>query len=219
MPLWDGAQLVKQFKLEAGLQDASEMDDSVDICPMLSIAQVKVLNRISAIYPNALYSPPFQLIASADRTTFSFGTDSAGNPIVAKGWVQISPRATAFSGDSFAGWVEGQDFLDEGDKIRVVSNRTYSGTLYCRAVLTPPDITLLVPPVLNPPDARQLIVVQAVKDFAGQGEQNAKVAARMQAKWNEDFPALMLTMRKRFRGGGGMVDSARWYLTADFTVT
>ena len=217
MPVWDGPALVTAFENEAGLEDAHELDVDTDIYPRLSQAQVKLVERIAGIYPDALYSAPFTLTPSVDRKTFSFGNDAQGNPNIGLGWVQIAPNQSAFSGDTFVGWVKDRDFLDEGDKIRIMSNRSWPGTLYCRAVLTPPDITALQPPVINPASARELIAVLAVQRWALEGNQNPRLAQAMASKWTDrdyGFPALMLEYKKRWQGGGAGWDPARWYFAA-----
>ena len=214
MPVWTSPDLLAAFKREVGLNDANEYDDTTDLYPRLARAQVQLIEAIASRYPNPLYSAPFALTPSADRTTFSFGTDAQGQPILPLGWVQISPNARAFIGDEFVGWVEGTDFLDEGTQIRVTANRTFTGTLYCRAVLTPPDIAAAVDPVIQPVSARALIAVLAARDFAGEGAAQPSLVAAMQAKWNDPltgFPALMLTYRRRYRGGGALLEPRLWY--------
>lgn len=214
MPTWDGPAVLKALKLEMGLNDANEYDDTTDLYPRASHAQVKLVERIATVFPNALYPAPFAMTRAGDGKTYSYGTDSSGNAIVSLGSVQIAPTLAAFSGDTFVGWQEGRDFYDEGDHIRIVSNRTYSGTLYVRAVLTPPDITAAVAPVVNPASARALIGVLGAWLFALEGNQNPQLAQAMKVKWDDrdtGFPALMLTLKSRFRGGGAGFDPGRWW--------
>lgn len=217
MPFWDGPAVLAAFKREAGLNDANEYDDTLDLYPACSRGQVKLFEYVAARYPNPLYPAPFTLTPSADRKTFSFGNDSAGNAILPIGAVQIATTPKAFSGDSFSGWEEGRDFYDEGDHIRLTSDRTYSGTLYARAVLTPPDITAVQPPVINPASARSWIAVFAAREFAGEGNQNPALVDAMQRKIDDRYTGiagLMLTYRKRYQSGGAGFDPARWWLSA-----
>lgn len=211
---WDAQYCVDRFLREAGVQDANELDTETDICPALSRAQSTVFQLIAQRYPKALYGPPTALIRSSDGKTFSFGTDQNGNPIVPLGYVQIAPTLRAFIGDRlFVGWQEDLDFLDEGDHIRIPGDRTYSGTLYSRFVPTPPAISVAnaTDPILNPADARELIVIQGVKDWAGEGNQRPDIADRMEKKWADKFPSYMLTYKKRYRNGGALYDPSRWY--------
>jgi hypothetical protein len=213
---WDGPYCVTRFIKEAGLEDANELDADTDIYPALSRAQELFIARACQIVPDAFYtSAPFLLTPSADRKTFSFGNDPQGNPNVGMGWVQIAPNANAFSGnDTFVGWVKDRDFYDEGSQIRIGSNRSYSGNLYCRAVLTPPTITALQPPVIDPAIHRRLVVILAVQDWASEGNQFPSLAKTMQGKFDDrdtGFPAAMMTYKKRWRQGGAGWDPARWY--------
>lgn len=216
MTTWDSADLLRRFKREAGLPDSNEENDTTDLYPILSTAQSEVIREIGVRYPACLYNQqgPTALTASADRKTFTFGNDGNGNPILPLGWVQISPRLTAFSGDDAYLWREGLDFLDEGTRIRLPSDRAYSGTLYGRWIPTPPNITSLVNPVLQPADARDLILIKGVESWAGEGNVRPDLVAAMERKWTKQFPVWMLTFRRRFRGGGALRDPALWYLYA-----
>lgn len=224
MTTWDNADCLRRFKRAVGLADANEESDAVDLYPILSSAQAEVIREIGVRYPACLYSTqgPTALTAAADRKTFTFGTDVNGNAIMPLGWVQISPRLTAFSGDDAYLWREGVDFLDEGTRIRIPSARAYSGTLYGRWVPTPPDITAIVQPVLEPAEARDLIVNRAAKAWASEGNIRPDLVALMELEWGgphngrppAKFATWMLTYRRRFRGGGALRDPALWYLYA-----
>jgi hypothetical protein len=214
VPAWNSADLLAAFKREAGLNDASEYNDDLDLYPRLSIAQCNVIRRVASIFPNCLYPAPFTLTRASDGKTYSFGTDAQSNPIVPMGWVQVATSLSAFSGDDFYGWREGRDFINEGERIRLPSNRSSSQALYCRAVLAPPDINSSVNPVLSPADGRELIAIQAVMDWAGEGDQQPSLVARMERKMSQKFPILMLSLRRAYRGGGAGFDPARWYLAS-----
>lgn len=213
---WDSADVLRRFKREAGLADSNEEDDSIDLYPILTTAESEVIREIAIRYPACLYNQqgPTALTPSADRKTFSFGVDGNGNDILPMGWVQISPRLSAFSGDDSYYWREGYDFLDEGTRIRMPSDRSYSGALYGRWIPTPPNITALVNPVLNPADARDLIVIKAVESWAAEGNIRPDLVDRMEKQWAKKFPVWMLTFRRRFRGGGALTDPGRWYLVS-----
>lgn len=214
---WDAAYCADRFMKEAGLQDANELDDEADICGALSRAQSTVFQLIAQRYPKALYQAAKAMIRAADGKTFKFGEDGNGNTIVPLGYVQIATTLRAFTGErAFVGWVEDRDFLDEGDHIRIPGDRTWSGTLYARFVPTPPVIsfTNATEPILIPADARELIVIQAVMDWAGEGNQRPDLVDRMEKKWSNKFPSWMLTFKKRYRSGGALLDPARWYFAA-----
>lgn len=212
---WDSADLLDRFMDEAGIAAANEFTDA-QLYRRLSTAQGKVIREIAARYPKCLYAAPAALTAAGDRKTFSFGTDpnDPTRNIVPMGWVQVSPRLSAFTGDDAYLWTEGVDFLDEGDRIRLPGDRSYSGTLYGRWVPTPPTLTDAVQPILRPAEARDLIVLRATEDFATEGNTEPGLADRMRMKWDREFPIWMLALRRRFRGGGALGDPAQWYLTS-----
>jgi hypothetical protein len=211
---WGSPYLLADFKRKAGLQEANEYDDDDDLYPRLSVGARKIHARIASIFPNALYQAPAALTMASDRKTASYGSDGNGNVVVPMGNVQIARSLNAFSGDDFMGLVEGRDFYDEGDKVRCVGNRTFSGVLYGRWVPTAPDITSSVAPILNPAHAREFISRQAVIDWSEEGGLLPKVADVQRKAFDREFPHLMLLYKKRYKGGGGLIDPARWYLSA-----
>lgn len=208
--------MVSRFLAEAGLATANELDVTTDIYPRLSTAQRAVLRKSASRYANPFMQTPTTLTASADRKTFTFGTDPADTArnIVPMGWVQIAPYQNAFSGDYFVGWVEGRDFISEGDRIRIPSNRSWGSTLWGRWVTTPANISASVGPSILPIDVAELTVIQAVLDWAQEGDQAPDVAARMDTKFKAKWPEYMLMWRRQYRGGGALLEPSRWYFAA-----
>lgn len=212
---FSSADLLRRFKNEAGLADASELSDADDIYPLLSDGQLIVTRELAARAYKAFYQAPTAMTSTDGGYTWYYGTSpvDATKKLLPLGWVQISPRANAFVGDAFSGWVEGREYLGEGDHIRIAGARTYAGTLYARFVPTPPPITALVAPILRPPEVGELTVIKAVEEFAGQGNTRPDLVERTQAKWKAKFPLWCHTFKAMHRGGGsGMIDPARWYL-------
>lgn len=220
--VWASADLLRRFKRLAGIADVNEDDDTLDLYPILASAEVEVIREIANRYPHALYDRqgPTRLTPSEDRKTFSFGTDGNGNPVLPLGWVQISPRMTAFAGDDSYYWREGVDFLDEGTQIRMPSDRRYAGDLWGRWVPTPPGISSTVAPVLQPAEARELIAIKATELYATEGNTRPDLADAMRKLWGGPhnghppgkFASWMLTYRRRYRGGGALRDPALWYI-------
>lgn len=226
MTTWDAAYMVALWKKYAGFQDANELNDISDICPYLSRGQQRAMEMI-AQRCESLMTAPFAMTPSADRKTFSFGTDGNGNPIMSLGYTQIATTLRAFSSERFfSGWEEGRDFMDEGDKIRMMGDRAYAGPLYARCTPVPPDIrvtgtdadgnivSVAVQPILNPAAHRELAVIDAVIEWAEQGNQRPDIADTMKNRWKDAFPRAMLTYKRRYRRGGGIIDPAKWYLAA-----
>lgn len=209
--------LLRRFKDLAGLADGSEIDDDDDIYPLLSDAQLIVTRELAARCCKSLYGAPSLMSTADSGATYTFGASpiDATKKLLPLGWVQISPRLNDFTGDYFTGWQEGVDYLGESDRIRIPANRRYAGTLYARFVPTPPPITAAVDPILRPPEIGELTVIKAVELFAEQGDVSPKLAERMERKWAKSFPIWCHTLKKQFRGGGAMVDPARWYLNVN----
>lgn len=216
---YGSADLLRRFKADAGLADATELDDATDLYPLLADAQEETIRELAARgdVVKALYQAPAALTPAADRKTFTFGVDpnNGAENILPMGWVQISTRLSAFSGDSFVGWREGVDFISEGTRIRIPSDHAYSGTLYGRWVPTPPRITAAVASIIRPAQARELIVCKAIIAFGRQGAVAPALVAAAQANWAQKFPIWCLTYKKQFKGGGGLTDPALWYLNPD----
>lgn len=204
--------------MEAGLAAANELDDTTELYPMLADAQETVIRKIAAHGGyKALYNAPSAMSSADGGYTWTFGAHPtlASSFIMPLGWVQISPRSTAFVGDLFNGWVEGREYLGEGDRIRIAGARNWTGSLYARFVTTPPRLSATQEPILRMIEARELIPIQSVWDWALQGNVNPALASAMEKKWNAKFPIHMLSIKKAFRGGGGLLDPARWYLNSD----
>lgn len=212
---WDSADLLRRFKDEAGLEDASEMSDDNTVYPLLSDAQEEVVREVAARYPAALYTEPVALVA-IDATLKTFRWPQVnGQDVLPMGAVQIAPRLSAFTSDrDFVGWDVDIEFLDEGTRIRIPGDRAFSGTLYARYVPRPPRMTALVGPSIRPIEASTLIVNRAVRKWAKQGNQRPDIKKEMDEEWAKDFPVWMLTWRRRHRGGARIMDPARWYLAS-----
>lgn len=212
---WDGPFMVARFLAEAGIATANELSVVNDIYPRLSTAQRTVLRMSASRYTNPFYRAPTTLTRAADGKTYTFGADPADptRNMVPMGWVQIAPYQNAFSGDYFTGWIEGRDFISEGDRIRMPSNRAFGGTLYGRWVDTPANISASVGPSILPIDVAELTVIKAVEDWAQEGDQAPDVTARMTAKFKAKWPEYMLMWRRQYRGGGALLDPARWYFS------
>lgn len=225
MPAWDADDCVAVFRNEAGIPDTGAEFTAANICDRLARAQEKVLAALASRYANAFYQAPTALTTADGGKTFTFGTDAQGQPIVPMGWVQIAPNLSAFTDNLyFTGWVQGRDYLDEGKLIRIPSNRAYGGTLYARFVPYPPDInnasTPKVDPILNPPHARNLIVLRAVSEWAAEGGQKPTLAATAWGKYKNEFVEAMTMYKTRYQTGGGLLDPARWYFaTPDLGTT
>lgn len=148
-----------------------------------------------------LYGAPAALSTSDGGFTFTFGTDSNGYALFPMGKVGIYPSLNAIPGSP---WSDGLDYLNEGTRIRIPNNRSYSGTLYWRGITPPADISAGVQPSLFPEMARELITITAVKNFGQAGNLNPDLADQMREAYARAFPRWMLVYRTQFRNGGGL---------------
>lgn len=172
----------------------------------LSKAQQRVVMEASAIYPAAFYQKvaygSIPTLSTVDNQVWTFGLDGDDNPIVPFGKTNIYTSLAAIPDDP---WLECIDYLNEQTQIRIPNNRSYSGTLYWRGVQIPGVVNATTDPVLFPTPARELIVIDAVRQFAKEGSRNPDLAADMQAEWDRQFPLHCYTWKTQFQKGGALV--------------
>lgn len=140
-------------------------------------------------------------LSTTDNQVFTFGTDANGYPIAPIGKTGIYPTLSAIPDWP---WREGYDYLNEGTQIRIPNNRSYTGTLYWRGITNPPDIDATHQPSLNPEASRELIVIDAVRQFALEFTRNLNLAAAMLAEWQDAWPTWCLAWKTQFRHGGAL---------------
>lgn len=193
-----------EWSLLAG-RPSADVITSAQIYARLSKAQNKVISDIAARAPQSLYSKAaygsYPTLSTTDNQVFTFGTDANGYPVTPIGKVGIYPSLASIPDDP---WTEGFDFYNEGNQIRIPNNRTYTGTLYWRGITPPADIAAGTQPALNPEYSRVLIVEEAVRAFAVEGNRNPDLAALMAQEYKTDFARMMLVWRTQFRSGGAL---------------
>jgi hypothetical protein len=195
---YESSDLLAWFNRLAGRPDSDALTDPVKY-QWLADAQQSVVSRIAAIIPRVLYGAPALLTTADSGKTFTFGTDTNGDAITPMGKVGIY---TSLESVPDSPWVEGVDYLAEGVRIRIPGNQAYAGSLYWRGITPPVDLSASVEPVLQPPPARELIVLKAVQDFAESAEQDLTLAAAMHGRFTLAFASWMLTYRTQYRSGG-----------------
>lgn len=199
---YDSVGLLAKFNRKAG-RPATDMITDASKYERLTEAQNSVIAQLSGIMPSALY--PISLLAltpASDRKTFSFGTDSLGQPITPMGKTGIFPSLGDYPD---GGWIEGRDYLNEGTRIRIPNDLSYSGTLYWHGISPAPDITAASPPVLFPVSARDLIVIEAVRIFASEYARNPGLVSSMLGEWAQAWPRWCLVWKTQFQQGGGLL--------------
>lgn len=205
MAAWDSADLLLSFNQKAGRPLTADPITDAQKYQRLSRAQNRVIGMMMGVVPYSLYpkvgygSLP-QLITT-DQQVFTFGADANGYPTFPGGKGGIYPSLTAIPD---CPWVEGRDYLSEGTQIRIPNNNTYSGTLYWYGVQNPPDFDAIEQPSIFPEAARELIVIEGVRQFAQEGGRNLAVKDEMSIEWATAWPVWCLMWKTQFRSGGAL---------------
>jgi hypothetical protein len=199
---WESSDLLARFNRMAD-RPAPPADAYPDATKyqLLADAQDSVLNKIASVAPRVLYNPPTLMTTSDGGYTFQFGTDGNGYPLFPMGKTRIYQDLDSVPDYP---WRPGLDYLDEGTQIRMPNNIQWSGTLYWYGITPPGELSATVAPVLQPPPARILIVIEAVSMFATDFARNGALAQMMEGRWQKEFGPWMTTLRRHFRGGGAM---------------
>lgn len=201
MALYDSASLLSIFNRKSG-RPAADAITPESKYQRLSESQNRVVALLAAIAPHTLYpTGAFPALTTVDNQIFTFGPDANGYPIAPMGKAGIYPSLTAIPD---APWIEGYDYLNEGTQIRIPNNNTYFGTLYWRGIVSPGDITDVLQPVLFPEAARELIVIDAVRQFAMEYDRNPGLAQNMASEWAVAWPTWCMVWRTQFRSGGAL---------------
>ena len=172
----------------------------------LTDAQNAVIADAAARVPKAFYSKAASastptLTSSDGGHLFTFGTDLNSDPLFPLGKVRIFPSLSAIPDSP---WVEGVDYLAEGNQIRIPNNATYGGTLYWRGIAPVLDITSTNQPTLIPPHFRILIVYEAVRRYALEGKRDLVLASIMEREYTKTFAQFCLVLKTQFSSGGAL---------------
>ena len=205
--LWDAADCLARFN-ELAARPTTDAITADNKYKRLARAEQRVISDIAAVFPQALYpkvgyaSIP-TLSTSDGGQTFTFGTDAEGNAIAPVGKTEIYPSLESIPDSP---WVEGVDYLWETTQIRIPNNRSWSGTLYYRGVVFPTPLAADEEPHLDPAAARELIVVEAVRQFAAEGARNPALAALMRDEYdNRLWPRYAHLWRTAYSSGGALI--------------
>lgn len=204
MASYDSADLLAQFNQRAGRPTADSITDAAKY-QRLARAQNRVIAQIAAVAPNSLYpkvaAASIPTLTTSDSKVFTFGTDAGGYPNFPMGHGGIF---TSLNDIPTNPWVEGRDYMREGNQIRIPNNQTFSGTLYWYGIAQPADISASVEPAIIPEAARDLIVIEAVRGFAQEWLRNAPLADEMANEWERQWPTWCLVYKTQFQSGGAL---------------
>lgn len=204
MSTFDSAYLLSMFNRKAARASADSISDASKY-QRLSESQNRIVAMLAAVAPYALYPhaayDSLPTLTTTDNQVFTFGTDANGFAIYPMGKGGIYPDLGAIPNNP---WRPGIDYMLEGTQIRIPNNNTWSGTLYWYGVMNPPDISAAVEPVLFPEASRELIALDAVRQFAQEGVRNGPLADEMSAEFSRAWAQWCLVWRTQFRSGGAL---------------
>jgi hypothetical protein len=184
---------------------------------LLSEGQDFWVRRIASVYPEALYGAPVKLTTADLGYTYTFGLDADGMAIFPIGHVEIRASRTGNVLIPGTDW-QNNDFVLEGSKIRMPNGRqrTFTDGPYARFVAPPTNISAAVQPVINPPQARILIVLRAVITWATNG------GLRDPSPWEKEelvqWSAIADSYRTQFHLAGAQAigeDDGEWWRGID----
>lgn len=206
---WDSAYLLKMFNRKAFRPTADTITDAAKY-ERLSEAQNAVIAQIATTAPQSLYPKvaygSLPTLTTTDNQVFTFGSDANLYPNFPMGQTGIYPSLEAIP---TMPWVEGRDYISEGNAIRIPNNGTYSGTLYVYGVFQPADINATDQPAIIPEAARELIVIEAVRLFSQEGLRNAALSDEMSNEWERRWPIWCQVWKTQFRSGGALSFTGR----------
>lgn len=196
MATFTSADLLELFNAYAARPLGGDSVSNLSKYQRLARAQNTVLADLAARIPEPAYShvayASTPQLTTTDNQVFTFGTDANGDASFPIGKVNIYPSLEAIPDYP---WQEGVDFLWEGTQIRIPNNRTYEGTLYWRGIAPMQEISATVQPTISPPPLRLLIVIEAVRSFAAEGNRNTELADRMAAEYGANLARWCLTLK------------------------
>jgi hypothetical protein len=207
MATYDSAYLLSWFQRLAGRPTTNDTVSTASEYQRLSEAQSRVIAELAARAPEAFYpknaNGAYPTLTTTDQQVFTFGTDSNGYPIFPIGKVGIYPTLSCIPDYP---WIEGVQYLNEGNQIRIPNNMTWAGSLYWRGIPQPPDIDATHQPTLIPEGARELIVYSAVMQFQleGTAARSPEQASNAASLYREAFQRWCLVYRTQFRSGGAL---------------
>lgn len=205
MSTWDSAYLLQSFNRKAGRPSTDDITDASKY-QRLSDAQNRIVALLQAVAPESLYPKvgygSLPTLTTTDHQVFTFGTDPSGYALFPMGKGGIYASLNDIPG---APWRPGVDYILEGTQIRIPNNGTWSGPLYWYGVTAPPDITAIVQPSLFPEAARELIVIEAVRQFSQEYLRNPALTDEMLNEFDtRAWPTWTLTWKTQFRAGGAL---------------
>lgn len=180
---------------------------------LLSRSQDRIIGMMSAVVPNSLYPKvaygSLPTLTTTDNQVYTFGVDGRGYAAFPMGKGGVYRSLNDIPTNPL---VPGQDYMIEGTQIRALNNTTLPSVLYWYGIAAPAAITASVQPAIFPEAARELIVIDAVRQFAQSGKRDTDLMALMAAEWGYPLPGQQpgawaqwtMVWRSQFRSGGAL---------------
>lgn len=197
MATFASSELLTLFNDYAGRPATGDAVSDANKYKRLARAQDVVIEDLSARVPepqysHAAYGSTPTMTAVTGNQVFTFGTDANSDPSFPIGKVNIYGSLGAIPDLPL---VEGVDYLWEGNQIRIPNNGTYAGTLYWRGIAPVEALSGTVQPTLTPPPARILIVYEAVRAYAAEGNKNPELSQQMAKEYHLGLVRWCLTLK------------------------
>lgn len=166
MALYDSADCLSRMKTGLNRPTTDEAWGTSDATAyaVLTEAQQELYQYAVTRAPAAFIGAPTALTPSSDRKTWTFGADADGADVWPMGQATIYPSLASYPDYP---WIEGLDYLLEGDLIRIPNDRSWSGTLYASFSGTPNVLSASAAPTLPKP-LRPAMIALAKAKFAEQ---------------------------------------------------
>lgn len=207
---WESTDILALFNVLAGRPAADAVTDAAKYL-RLTRAQNRIISLMTAVAPNSLYPHvaygSLPTLTTTDQQVYTFGTDTNGYakfPMGKGGIYQSLNDIPDFP------LMPGRDYMIEGTQIRAPNNGTLPATLYWYGIAQPDNITAISQPALMPEASRELIAVEAVRQFAVEFVRNEKLAEAMEREWTGTrdrpglWPTYCLVWKTSFRDGGAL---------------
>lgn len=164
---WDTADLLARCRDEAQEPESGTQTTDAQWYRLLTQAQHTVYRLFAEHVPHALATAPVAMTSADGGATYTVPSDA-----FALGYAEIRHGRTGPLLVPGADFSDVADFVWEGNQIRIPSGRTrtFGNGLYVKYIAPPGTINASTEPTLTPNWARILIVYDAVKEWAGQGD-------------------------------------------------
>jgi hypothetical protein len=166
---YNKAWLVALFKRKARRPTTDGGLDDTSIYRYLAIGQERAYERIAMHKPEVLYGARTLMVTTDAGLSYRFGVDADAANITPMGHVEVYASANAaYPLRPGPSWDANADYIHDGAVIRFPLGRArlFPAGPYFRGVLRPAEISASQEPTLVPLEARLVIVLQALVEWA-----------------------------------------------------